>query len=798
MTAPTLAAGRDRLVGIPRRRSATQVGIVVAVSALPLLRPSGPGNTGLVDVGLVLVILVASLWLSGHGHVVRLPYALPVALSLVAGTLGGLAAGGGILALVQDLFLFGWAVAVANLGRSPELLGTLVRAWALSVTGWAALLLVGVLVHASWLSGQTGLDGSRASLTFGDPNLAADYFLCGLLVLRAARVPRRSGPRLLCCAVIVTAIVLTGSNGGLSALLVATVAGSLFGLVRSGRAAAATLFACFLLTLGTVALSTVDLASVAARARQSAPVLRDSIGREAESGGSRQTLVREGFSLWLRGESPLGLGPGGTKAALLAEQSPYVKEAHNDYVAALVERGVLGGAGLAALIVLVVVRARRIARPGRAAAGVRRRDPPAGTARRGRGRRAMSALFYEVLHFRHVWALFGLIAAARAVGPAAGDRAPPAPVAARAGIVPATGRGAGMSSTVSGRPAAAARGAPAAGRQRRGAAGRAGRARRSPPSWSPASAGPRSSAGSHCCGCCPGWPACSPAAGLPGAAPYFLAGARRHDPRAAADAGAAHGGSARRSPRSAGWPSRRSCTWCSSSPGRPGSSLVAAIAVVHPAVRRRRQGAAAGRRRPARRQRGDRRRGGGVPAGLPGCCCRSATAAATVVAALVLADVAVAVGIAERLRRRRLLPGWRRPDLAARAGRSAAYGMRGQLGGLLSLVNLRLDVAILGALAGPAVLGVYAIASKYAELLRLPGLAVTYVLYPAFARGTRPRRPPVPVRCWPARRLTALAAVPLRPAAGSVLPLVYGDDFAGAIVPAWILLAGLVGEGVPG
>ena len=64
-----------------------------------------------------------------------------------------------------------------------------------------------------------------------------------------------------------------------------------------------------------------------------------------------------------------------------------------------------------------------------------------------------------------------------------------------------------------------------------------------------------------------------------------------------------------------------------------------------------------------------------------------------------------------------------------------AAGARGQVGGLLTLLNLRFDVAILGALAGPAVLGVYAIATKYVDLLRLPGLAVNYVLYPAFARS---------------------------------------------------------------
>jgi O-antigen/teichoic acid export membrane protein len=104
----------------------------------------------------------------------------------------------------------------------------------------------------------------------------------------------------------------------------------------------------------------------------------------------------------------------------------------------------------------------------------------------------------------------------------------------------------------------------------------------------------------------------------------------------------------------------------------------------------------------------------------------------TLLAALVLADVAVAAGVAARLARRGFFSGWRRPGLPL-LRQITAYGLRGQLGGMLSLLNLRLDVAILGALAGPAVLGVYAVASKYAELLRLPGLAVTYVLYPVFA-----------------------------------------------------------------
>ncbi|MDQ1719458.1 MAG: hypothetical protein QOE89_3411, partial [Pseudonocardiales bacterium] len=46
--------------------------------------------------------------------------------------------------------------------------------------------------------------------------------------------------------------------------------------------------------------------------------------------------------------------------------------------------------------------------------------------------------------------------------------------------------------------------------------------------------------------------------------------------------------------------------------------------------------------------------------------------------------------------------------------------------------------------------------------------------------------------------LTAGAAIPLAAGAGIILPALYGKSFDGAIVPTWILLAGLLGEGVTG
>jgi O-antigen/teichoic acid export membrane protein len=131
------------------------------------------------------------------------------------------------------------------------------------------------------------------------------------------------------------------------------------------------------------------------------------------------------------------------------------------------------------------------------------------------------------------------------------------------------------------------------------------------------------------------------------------------------------------------------------------------------------------------------------------------------------------------------------------AGTIAGYGARAQVGGLLVLLNLRLDFLLLGALTGPAVLGVYSIASKFAELLRLLPLSATYVLYPKYAREG------AATAALEARRLlprmggtTLVAAVPLALSAGFLLPTVYGGEFEAAIGPAYILLLGLAGEGV--
>jgi O-antigen ligase len=413
----------DRSVRTLLRGRMTAFAFGTAAVALPLLRPSGPGNTGLVDVALLVAIFASVLWASTQSHRIRLPYALPVGLTVVAGALAVTVNGAGhgdvgrsAIAILQDIFVFGWAAAVATLGRDSRMLDRFCRAWAYSTVVWAAILIGGELAGITWITGINSADGLRASLTFGDPNLAANYFLCGLLVMRAIRRPRHTPRRWICCALVVTALCLTLSNGGLLALVVATVLGGLFGLARRAGGRRALVAAMLVLIVSGTLVETLDVRGWVTVAEQSNALVRDSLGRESESGGSRATLAQEGIRTWLHGGSVFGVGPGNTESTLRAQQAPYVKEAHDDYLAALLERGVLGGLALVLLICGVGIRARRAARVGGVAPDFLAIVPRPEILAAAVVAVAVSGMFYEVLHFRHVWALFGLVAALQQSG----------------------------------------------------------------------------------------------------------------------------------------------------------------------------------------------------------------------------------------------------------------------------------------------------------------------------------------------------------------------------------------------
>jgi O-antigen ligase len=406
--APTVTAAR---AGRPRM-PAQRIAVVVAASGLPLLRPGGPGNTGPVYAGLLIGLLATAAWASWTRHPLRFPYVIPAGLLIVGGAVAAVVQGVGartsVLTLGQDAYVLLWGVALANLVSEPLLLRTAVRAIGVSGVVWAGVLLVGVVGHVPALSGVTARQGSRASLTLGDPNLAANYFLVALFVLRAAGYPRRAPLRWAACLLILLAMFFTGSNGGALTLVLATVVGAVLRLARTRGPGPAIVLALVLGTAAAAASAAVDLDAVARQAQTSIPALRDSIGRQAESSSSRDDLASEGARLWWD-QGLVGIGPGRTKAELTRTQAPYVKEAHDDYLAALLERGVLGACGILLLVGSVTVRAQRMSlRPlaPRYAEALPRPELLAAAV----AALLVSASLYEVLHFRHAWALFGLVA----------------------------------------------------------------------------------------------------------------------------------------------------------------------------------------------------------------------------------------------------------------------------------------------------------------------------------------------------------------------------------------------------
>ena len=389
--------------------------IAAAVACMPLLSPSGFGNTSPADLPIVLAILGVLLWLSRNRVRLHVPYAAGMWLMILAGALAALAnlQIRSTAVLAQDLFLLLWVTIIANAVRADRSLVRLVcSSWCWSGIVCATLLVVGRLAGISWLAGQTDRDGSRAALTFGDPNLAGNYFVSCLFLVLASRCPRRGWLRAGAVILLVLAVVFTGSQGAMLGMVVGVGVAAIVGSWRSRGPITATGLACGVALVGGLLVTSVDWTSLQEQAASSGPVLHDSFGRGDSSSQDRQVLFAEGQRLFWNGNL-VGVGPGRTEATLAAIPAPYVKEAHNDYMATLVELGVLGGVGLVVLLASISARLARVAgRPGRASETAAVRDLlPAPQFLVAMGASFLIAgLFYEVLHFRHLWAFLGLLA----------------------------------------------------------------------------------------------------------------------------------------------------------------------------------------------------------------------------------------------------------------------------------------------------------------------------------------------------------------------------------------------------
>jgi hypothetical protein len=410
-TAATLVTGAKLLPGSAQK--VALVSMVAAIVAQPILHPTGPGNSSPVDVVMAAAIATAAIWATTSHHRLRAPYVLPVGVMIAAGAASGLHGplpGLSLAALATDVLLLAWCIAVVNVLSAPRAMRCALVAWSWSSMLWAALVIVGWIGHISILEGLNAADGNRVTFTFGDPNYAAAYWVVSTLVVCAARCPGPRWARLLAYALLLWALVLTESNGG--ALSLGVGAGLLL-VVRShrrrGLVGAAAAVMALGLTVGAL-FTAFPLAAVRQWAADSGQsLLVNSIGRSGQSSSERSVLVSEIANLYERGDGVFGVGPVATKPMLATLLYPYSNEAHDDLLAALVERGV---AGMFGLLLLVGTAARWtgpvVSRPLSAhyAAVVPR---PAALAAALLAL-AVNSLYEEILHFRFLWMLLAILA----------------------------------------------------------------------------------------------------------------------------------------------------------------------------------------------------------------------------------------------------------------------------------------------------------------------------------------------------------------------------------------------------
>jgi hypothetical protein len=418
-----LSAGRrpgpmlEPVVGPSPRRGTTQrTAMVMLAAALifqPILRPAGPGNSSPVDIFTLASIFTAAIWATTGHQKLRAPYLIPVALIVIAGAASGLAGlmpGMSLLALAGDLLLFAWCTAVANVLSAPRAMRWAMAAWSWSGIFWAGLVVAAWLGHVTALEGLLPADGNRVLFTFGDPNYASTYWGTTIFVVCAARTPSKRWLRVTGYILLVWALILTESNGGALAL----GAGVFFLLlVRAYRARgwAGPVALALVVGLGVGGFFTaVPLSSIrhwAAASHQ--PLLVNSIGRSAQSSAERGLLVTETKQLYQLSDGVLGLGPASTKPLLTRWLFPYANQAHDDWLAALVEGGVIGLFGLLLLAGSAASRAGPIIRrplSARYAAAV----PVPAALVAGLLALGVNSFYEEILHFRFLWALLAIVA----------------------------------------------------------------------------------------------------------------------------------------------------------------------------------------------------------------------------------------------------------------------------------------------------------------------------------------------------------------------------------------------------
>jgi O-antigen ligase len=262
------------------------------------------------------------------------------------------------------------------------------RLW-LGVALFEALAVIGLYVIAR---------PDRSAGTFDDPNMAANYLALSLLLVTASSVNPKL--KVLALPVLTLALLLTGSLGAVLALGVATFCWVILVLLRRPGlkvvALAAGLSAVLVALLwGYLLVPTIRI--TAPGSTRAVEVVRP-LDHISKSIADHTRTIGTAFALWVKHPFHLGIGPG-TLEYYEQEQGVGAFEAHNDLLASLLEKGLLGFLLLLAVWVVLFRQALKVATLGRFGIGLAF---------------AVLVIFMqsqqiELIHWRQIWLVFAAV-----------------------------------------------------------------------------------------------------------------------------------------------------------------------------------------------------------------------------------------------------------------------------------------------------------------------------------------------------------------------------------------------------
>ena len=325
-----------------------------------------PLNMALIDWWNALALPMAWLYLIRVRQPLGLPYATAMGLILLGGLIGTFSAPNpmsSLVVLLKEVYVYIWFVTLAALLASfpARTLRLLLLVW------MGVAILHGLLPAAQFLSPNIwettqaslnnfgAVDDIRPAGLFENANATALFQLMGFVPLLLAGPSRKA--IVMGGALLFLSIVSTGSLGAVAAFLCGLFIAVIALFVVGGRLGPI-LKTVVLLTIAGLLLGGAFYFAASRDPDLQARFEYFFYGRAEGSAEGRFALWRGGIEMLLRSEAPIwGIGPEAFRDLDIRE-----KQLHNDLLAFVVERGVLGVLGLVWLGGTAVSQAFRILR----------------------------------------------------------------------------------------------------------------------------------------------------------------------------------------------------------------------------------------------------------------------------------------------------------------------------------------------------------------------------------------------------------------------------------------------------